>query len=330
MCKPNTSVNPYKVNGHFINWIISGLTVFISCVTQAANIAYIHGDIAADGTLPSGDAVPYDQMLLDDDGNTGLTDFAALVESQGHTINQYYDQDTDLDAAFFSGIDVLIFGLHQKLWSGAEKNRLKNWIREGGGMFIYSDSASGGCFCEVGAQNPVGQTVTNNLIAEYGMQVTVDQANGTKAFRAGPAPTNSLMSDRPELEGEGVSPIAVSLNDQTVEILIPYNDGPENFVSGNDALPHTQNISINNPVYAALALKTLNQGHIAVMFDRQPMWNNGPGSSINQRDNKEILRRLMNFLAQRPTVPNNPPKPRPNSNVVPAIILLLDESLAAR
>ena len=33
------------------------------------------------------------------------------------------------------------------------------------------------------------------------------------------------------------------------------------------------------------------------MFDRQAMWNDGSGSSINKRDNQEILRRLLNFLA---------------------------------
>jgi hypothetical protein len=177
--------------------------------------------------------------------------------------------------AFLAGLDVVIFGLHQKIWSASEKASLDSWLRAGGGVFIYSDSASGGLFSKVGAQNSVGDTVTNNLISQYGMQVTVDQANGNKAFRAGPSPKISLMAGRPELEGEGVSPIAVGSGDPSIEVLIPYSDEADHFVSGNDALPHTQNISISNPVYAALALKNLGQGHIVVMFDRQAMWNDG-------------------------------------------------------
>ncbi|MFT5136253.1 MAG: hypothetical protein ACI9XU_001070 [Arenicella sp.] len=155
------------------------------------------------------------------------------------------------------------------------------------------------------------------------MQVTVDQANGTKAFRAGPSPITSLMAGRPELEGEGVSPIAVANGDPSIKILIPYSDATDHFVSGNDALPHTQNISISNPVYPALALKNLGQGHVVVMFDRKPMWNDGPGSSINKRDNREILRRLLNFLAL-PATTIADPNPSALSHL-PSINLVLDD-----
>lgn len=297
-----------------------------ACV-NAADIAYIHGDVSAAGAVPSGSESAYDQMLLGDTGRTGLSQFKALLESQGHNITEHYDQQTSLNENFFAGLDVVIFGLHQKLWNASEKTSLDGWLRAGGGMLIYSDSASGGLYSVVGAQNSVGQTVTNNLISQYGMQVTVDQANGTKAFRSGPFPSNELMVGRPELEGEGVSPIAVASGDTSIEVLIPYSDAPDHFVSGSDALPHTQNISISDPVYAGLALKTLDQGHILVMFDRQPMWNDGPGSSINKRDNREILRRLLNFLAlPAATLPPINPNPNPQMlGFLPTINLLLDD-----
>ncbi|MBX2849034.1 MAG: GldG family protein [Acidiferrobacterales bacterium] len=296
---------------------ITHLLVLLFClnVSHAANIAYIYGDVAPDGTIPSGSADPYDQMLLTDSGDEGLSQFKQMVESEGHSISQFYDANTTLSASFLNSYEVVIFGLHQKQWSASEKNALDLWIGQGGGVLIYSDSASGGFYGSVGAQNEVGQTTTNNLIAQYGIQVTVDQANGNKD-ESGNLNIPSLSLAGLVLEGEGVSPVAVSNNSNT-QILIPFTE----------SVSKDQNITISNPTYAALALASIGDGHIAVMFDRQPMWNDGPGSDINEFDNKEILRRLINFLAITPVVA--PPTPPPtNSDFVPVapIQLLLGDN----
>ncbi|MFT4629100.1 MAG: hypothetical protein ACI9WC_002577 [Arenicella sp.] len=185
------------------NYILLISMLWVACA-GAANTAYIHVDVSAAGVVPSGPEPVYDQMLLDDTGPTGLPQFKALVESQNHTITQHYDQRMILSETLLAGLDVLIFDLHQKIGNASERASLDSWLRAGGSMFIYSDSASGGLFSVVSAQNSVGQTGTNNLIRQYGMQVTVDQANGTKVFRAGRSPITSLMAGRPELEG--VSP----------------------------------------------------------------------------------------------------------------------------
>ncbi len=269
---------------------------WVALLQRAKRIAYIHGDVAEDGTVPSGAAAPYDQMLLTDSGNTGLSRFKDMVEAEGYVIEQYYDQDTTLDSNFVDSFDVIIFGLHQKIWSAAEKDVLDAWIRLGGGMLIYSDSASGGKFNVVGAQNPVGQSVTNSLVSRYGMEVTVDQANGVRAYRAGPEASHVIVAGRPVLEGEGVSPVAVDPNGFAVR-LIPYETDPDYTVSGDANIPHQQNLTIANPEFAALALSSVEEGNVIVMFDRQPMWNNGPGSDIEERDNEEILRRVIRFLA---------------------------------
>lgn len=301
--------------------------VFFSANVFAASIAYIHGRVASNGTvLAEGVGSPFDQMLITDSGDTGLSQFQSLVESQGHSINQFRDSQTDLNAAFLNSYDVVIFGLHQKIWSSAEKTALDRWIRAGGGMFIYSDSASGGSFREVTgrAQNTIGQTVTNNLIAQYGMQVTVDQADGTTAQTANDNTSISGVNGL-SLEGEGVSPIAIAQNDTNVEILIPYTR------NRNPLIQHSQNITIANPVYASFVLRPLDSGNIVVMFDRQPMWNNGPGSNIQEQDNRLILRETINFLAASPVVtdPSIPPAtPRPlntDASIVPILPLLLDD-----
>ncbi len=269
---------------------------------QAAKVAYIHGDVSQFGDIPSGTQDAYDQMLLTDTGPKGMSSFRQMVLDEGHTIDQRYDQNTTLNSTFLSNYDVIVFGLHQKIWSAGEKQALDIWIRGGGSIFIYSDSAAGGFHRKVGGQNTTGQTVVNNLISQYGMQVTVDQANGVKAYRAGPGATHPIVAGRPILEGEGVSPVAVNPNSGAVA-LIPYIDNPDYKVSGTPTITHQQNITIANPIWAALALRKLENGYIIAQFDRQPMWNNGPGSSILKRDNLEILRRVVNFLADNATSP---------------------------
>ena len=284
-------------------------------VEATRQVAYIYGDIAANGTQPSGSAPPYDQMLLTDTGATGLSDFKALVEGEGFAITQYYDQVTDLDAAFLNQFEVVIFGLHQKIWSASEKAALDAWLRGGGGMLIYSDSASGGRFNLVGAQNSVGQSVVNNLIADYGMEVTVDQAAGTTAYRAGPGAIHPITLGRLILEGEGVSPIAVDPA-SNAERLIPYENTSDYKVSGNTSLQHLENLTITNPLFAALALAPVGSGNVIALFDRQPMWNDGPGSDIEKRDNTEILRRTIVFLAGNPGAPL-PSGPQADINASP-------------
>jgi len=295
-------------------------------IAEAGSIAYIHGRVANNGVvLSEGVGEPYDQMLITDSGPTGLTRFRTLVEGQGHTIQQFRDQGLNFSSAFVDQFDVIIFGLHQRIWSAADKQVLDQWLQAGGGMLIYSDSASGGFFQEVGAQNPVGQTVTNNLIATYGMQVTVDQADGVTVQTANQNTSisgiNGLL-----LEGEGVSPVAIAPNDSSIEVLVPYSR------NRNPEVRHQQNLTINPRIFASLALKSIGQGHIIAMFDRQPMWNNGIGSNIQRRDNNEILREVINFLALPASSSPTPIDPTPETPrtgdetaIVPILPLLLDD-----
>ena len=273
----------------------------------AGNVAYIYGGTTESGDLTSSDASAYHRMRLFDTGSTGLSLFKQQTEER-HNLTEYYDQTTNLTSLFLNQFDVVIFGLHQKIWSSQEKAALDTWLKAGGGMMIYSDSASGGKYNAegVGPQNPVGQGVTNNLLTDYGMQVTVDQAHGVRTQTSNN--NHPIVSGQVTLEGEGVSPVAVDTNNPNIEILIPY---PQN------DLNHLQGITLNNPSYAALALANVAQGHILAMFDRQPIWNSGPGSSIQEKNNALILKRAIDFLAVRSQDPVNP------TLVSPGVLFLL-------
>lgn len=266
-----------------------------SLFCSAQNVAYLYGDVAADGTQPSGAAAPYDQMLLTDTGSTGCSQFKAMVEAEGYSISQHYDQTTTLNAAFLNQFQVIVFGLHQKLWSAAEKAALDVWIRAGGGILMFSDSAAGGRFNIVGINNPTGQNAVNNILSAYGMEVTVDQGGGTRAYTSPPNSPHPVIWDQPVFEGEGVSPVAVDPNSDAT-VLIPLDDAYK--ISGGNMNPGTGGISIANPDWAVLAHSPVDSGHVMAMFDRQPLWNNGPGSDINEEDNKKVLRRIIRYLAR--------------------------------
>ncbi|MDE0839214.1 MAG: hypothetical protein OSB41_09195 [Kiritimatiellae bacterium] len=190
-----------------------------------------------------------------------------LLVAEGFQIDTYYDQETLLNGAFLAPFNAIIFGLHQKTWSSTGRADLDAWIRLGGGMFIYSDSASGGLHSLVGLQNTVGQGVVNALISPYGLEVCVDQSNGIQAYRAGPAATHPVVAGRPVLEGEGVSPVAIDIATGAT-VLIPFSDHPDNYIRGVTEVPHQQNLTITNAVFAALAMTQVGDGKIVVMFDR--------------------------------------------------------------
>ncbi len=174
------------------------------------------------------------------------------------------------------------------------KKALDEWLRNGGGVLTYSDSASGGHFGEVGLRNPVGQQTVNNLISAYGMEVATDQGGGVRSYRP-VSDTVHPVVDGLVLEGEGVSPVAVQVT-SGAKILIPLSESA--LVDEKRPLKiNPSGITLEEYDWAALAMAPVEKGHIAVLFDRQPMWNAGPGSDIRRKDNREILRRLIRFLA---------------------------------
>lgn len=271
------------------------LLVLAPGLLAAKSVAYIYGDVAANGTMPSGGADPYDQMLLDDTGSKGLSIFKGMVEGEGYSITSHYDQSLTLNAAFLNQFDAIVFGLHQRVWNSTEQQALDLWIQAGGGILMYNDSAAGGHYGTVGIGNSTGQTAVNSILSNYGMEVAVDQGGGTRGYQALANETNPIVYGPLIFEGEGVSPVAVDPNG-IAEVVIPLDAA--NQVSGGSLSIGTSGITISNPAWAVIGHAEVGQGHVMAIFDRQPMWNNGPGSDIEKEDNLEILRRMVRYLAQ--------------------------------
>ena len=258
------------------------------------DVAYIYGDVSASGAIPSGGAAPFHQMRLSDTGNRGCSMFREMVEGEGFSISEHYDQATTLNSAFLDGLDVIVFGLHQKIWSPSEKAALDTWIRGGGGIMMYSDSAAGGHYSQVGIGNTTGQSAVNNVLSAYGMEVTVDVGQGTRAYTSVDDESHPLTQGSLEFEGEGISPVAVDEN-SGARALYPLESAYQ--ISGGNLSINSANITITDPRWSAIGLQEVGEGSVIAIFDRQPVWNNGEGSDIEKRDNEEVLRRLVKYLA---------------------------------
>jgi hypothetical protein len=135
----------------------------------------------------------------------------------------------------------------------------------------------------------------NHLLSAYDMKVSVDIGQGTRSYKADPEIDHPVVRDGVVLEGEGVSPVAVARGGEA-RVLIPL--GEQAMVQKKKPLKFDdRNIEMKDFERAALAEQKVGEGSILVLFDRQPLWNSGPGSSIQRKDNLEILRRIIRYLA---------------------------------
>lgn len=262
--------------------------------------AYVYGSVSANGTIPAPVGQEFDQMRLTDTGDTGCSQYRMEIEKLGYSITEVYDRTTTFDSAFLGQYNVIIFGNHQKVMSVAEQAAIATWVTDGGGLLAYSDSALGGKYDVVGISNTVGQKAVNSIIGQFGMQVLTDQGNGACAMKApddDDSPVTHVDGKALVIEGEGEPPVCVDPS-AGVKILIPFSNEAK---VGQSGTVSTNNVgggmTIANPLYAALAVKELGKGRVVAQFDRQMMWNNGVGSNIAQKDNREIEKRIFLFLA---------------------------------
>lgn len=83
-------------------------------------VLYFHGNVSADGDVPSGEKPAFHQMLLDDTGPRGMSAFRTAIEAVGFEIHQAYDADVVLTEGYLADWNVLILGSNQRRFTRAE------------------------------------------------------------------------------------------------------------------------------------------------------------------------------------------------------------------
>lgn len=259
----------------------------------ARRVLYLYGDVAADGSVPSGDAEPFHQMRLDDTGDRGLSEFRAALESAGFVPEQQYDAEVRLSTSALDRYDVLILGSNQRRFDDEERQAVRAWVEDGGGLVAWSDSAFGGNYSEVGVCNPAGSQSNNDLTEQFGMEFLRD--NGSGNYRIETYERDHFVNGDDKnggvvFRGEGVSCVRVS---RPATMLARLQAGGLNGklrVCDADA-PYQPDRD------AALAVATVGAGRVVGTFDRNTFWNAGEGTNISEVDNREYGLRLIRWAA---------------------------------
>lgn len=267
--------------------------------SSAPQILYLYGDVAADGTVPSGDQAPFHQMRLDDTGPRGLSQFSEAIRQLGFRLTEAYDAETELNDALLAPLQVLILGSNQRRFTGDEAAAVRRYVENGGGLVAWSDSAFGGHWRQVGVDNPAGRLSNNDLTTSFGMYFMTDNGAGNYLIQE-QAFDHFLNAYRRkggvEFRGEGVSPVRVS---PPARLLAKLQEGG----LGGKLRLNAVDGSLDPERDAALAIAEVGEGRVVGIFDRNLFWNAGEGTRLSHADNRAFTQRVMLWAAGRENDP---------------------------
>ena len=243
--------------------------------------------------VPSGKEGPFHQMRLNDTGRYGMSQFKEAIEDTGLNITEVYDAETTFDTSFLKDVDVLILGSNQKKFSKIEIESIHTWIKHGGGLIAWSDSAFGGHYKHVGIDNTLGRDSDNQITEAFGMHFLTDNGGGNyliTSYTQDHFINNYNKDGGIRFRGEGVSFVRISPPAMTLAKAQDDGLGGEFKVSKIDGV-------FNPTTDVTLAIANINKGRVLGLFDRNMMWNAGDGSQITHSDNKEFAQRIVLWTA---------------------------------
>jgi len=278
---------------------------------DAERVLYIHGNVSAEGDVPSDTQPPFHQMLLNDTGPRGMSSFRAAIEALGFEIQQAYDADVVLTDEYLASWNVLILGSNQRRFSEEEAKAVQRWVKAGGGLVAWSDSAFGGHYAKVGLDNTAGRDSNNDITRQFGMVFLTDNGGGNYLIKDYEE-AHFLNAQNPQggvrYRGEGVSPVRTS---DPARMLAKLQEGG----LGGKIKVNKIDSPFNPLTDAALAVAHVGKGRVVGTFDRNTFWNAGEGTRLSHEDNREFAQRLILWAANREDIN---PKPIEQENTAGA------------
>lgn len=276
-------------------------------VDEAVRVLYLYGAVDADGDLRGEDGYdgdPFHQMRLGDSGPLGMSKLAAAIRELGVDLEERYDGSLIFDAEALGAYDVLWLGSSQRRVTDAERRAVGAWVRDGGGIVAYSDSALGGDYRLVGVDNTTGADARNRLLSGFGLQFFTDQ---------GASGGDNLVTDwrvdhylntvdgRPRqlrFRGEGTSPIRIDpdwperrAGDRVYQVARHQHGGAGGPVTVDGGYDPKRD--------CAVCVAEVGDGRVVATFDRNTFWNAGTGTDITEHDNRRYAQKLVAFAAGR-------------------------------
>ncbi|MGJ8745768.1 hypothetical protein [Polaribacter sp.] len=269
------------------------IVLLLSHTITAQNVVYVYGDVSEKGMVPSGKDSPFHQMRLVDKGRYGMSLFKEAIEETGLNITEVYDAETTFNATFLKDVDVLILGSNQKKFSKTEIDSIHTWVKQGGGLIAWSDSAFGGHYKHVGIDNTLGRDSDNQVTKAFGMHFLTDNGGGNyliTSYTKDHFINNNNKNGGIRFRGEGVSFVRISPPAKVLAKAQDHGLGGKLQVNKIDGV-------FNPDTDVTLAVSTINKGRVVGLFDRNMMWNAGDGSQITHSNNKEFAQRIVLWAA---------------------------------
>ncbi|WP_396601520.1 hypothetical protein [Algibacter sp. R77976] len=307
--------------------MIKSVSILIMCLLAhtltAQNIVYVYGDVSEKGIIPSGENSPFHQMRLIDKGRYGMSQFKEAIQETGLNISEVYDAATTFNASFLKDVDVLILGSNQKKFSKTEIESVHTWVKQGGGLIAWSDSAFGGHYKHVGVDNTLGRESDNQITEAFGMHFLTDNGAGNyliTSYTKNHFINNNNKNGGIRFRGEGVSFVRVS---PPAMVLAKAQEGG---LGGKLKVNKIDGV-FNPDTDVSLAIAHINNGRVLGLFDRNMMWNAGDGSQITHSDNKEFAQRIVLWAAgveKNSKIPKNKASKNTGLNLPPKVTIKTD------
>lgn len=294
-------------------------------------VLYLYGYIDANGKRPGDPAYnndPFHPMRLDNvdpgapnqtDYARGMSEYKKALEEVGFNVSQQIDSAITLTDDSLKPYHLLILSSNNRLFSAEEAKALNTWVKAGGGVIAWSDSAFGGDWQKVGVANETGRNSDNSLTEQFGLRFLTDGSGdySTPGKDNNPGPDNKKAGEgihawqekhfinnfetdgtKPEgltFYGEGVSFVRV-LDNSGATILAKLQNPP----GANPTTPSPGDGGYDPQRDAALAINQIGKGRVVGIFDRNLFWNDGEGTDIFEVDNRELAQRTALWAANVP------------------------------
>ncbi len=238
------------------------------------------------------------QMRLSNPGKRGMSQFKKALVDVDLQVTEARDADITLNMATLNRYKVLILGSNNRRFTLMEQEAVAAWVRAGGGLVAWSDSAFGGDWAEGELGNTVGAQSDSDLTAQFGMRFLRD--NGAGVFTIRRYEANHYLNDfnlngGVVFRGEGVSLIRTR---KPTYILARLQKG-----GSSGAVRLNKLDGKITDADAALAVARVGRGRVVGTFDRNTFWNAGEGTRLSEVDNREYAQRLILWAANTNRAP---------------------------
>lgn len=231
----------------------------------------------------------------------GFADFATLLEEQGYTVTSVTeaggDAETgvDLTGGALDGVDVLVLGSNNAVYTDEDITAVTEFVRAGGGLVVFGDVNYGEDWGDAAASD-------TQFLTPFGMLANQDNTSNIATDPATGDAGHPILDGVEAWSTLGADVITV-VGGGVVEptIVLPY-DGPD--VRTNPGPEEGEFRRAEPATDAVLAVAELGAGRVVAFYDRDLFFNDpqegdGAGTGLGDPNNQRLATQMIDWAAGR-------------------------------